>query len=67
MMEEVNNGGEPQRYTNTQDTEVNNGGEPQRYTNTQDTDHTWKKYIPQRQTAQDGRDQKNEMIKISEP
>lgn len=34
---------------------------------TKHRDHTWKKYIPQRQTAQEGRDQKNEMIKISEP
>lgn len=34
---------------------------------TKHRDHTWKKYIPQGQTAQEGRDQKNEMIQISEP
>lgn len=34
---------------------------------TKHRDHTWKRYIPQRQTAQEGRDQKNEMIKIPEP
>lgn len=34
---------------------------------TKHRDHTWKKYIPQGQTAQEGRNQKNEMIQISEP
>lgn len=34
---------------------------------TKHRDHTLKKHIPQRPTVQEGRDQKNEVTKISEP